>query len=266
MTSKNYFPNTLQQKKIYHYNQSAIFSCTFLPFTVLLLSFLTAVALYNIIVLKAELASLRAELRSYRRHSEHQNSVPIVLEHDGSDGMKRHITAEATLKEKIAADKVIMKNRSRRFVSGTQEQVFHSCLQLIADTTKQVEDEDDSSIIPWLLSFQQGTALEERQNKIYIKETGHFFIYGQVWFTDKVFVMGHVIQRKKAQKVGDDPSLVTLFKCIQNMPPSHPNNSCFTAGIAKLEEGDEIQLIIPSMKAKISLSGEGTFFGAIKIL
>uniref|UniRef100_A0A6I8Q4B3 TNF superfamily member 13b n=1 Tax=Xenopus tropicalis TaxID=8364 RepID=A0A6I8Q4B3_XENTR len=239
---------------------------TCLPHLIILLSFLMAVALYNIFVLRAELASLRAELRSYTHISEHQHSVPIVLEHDGFDGMKRHITAEATLKQKIAADKVLTKNRSRRFASGNQEQVFHSCLQLIADTTKQVDDEDDTTIIPWLLSFQQGTALEERQNKIYIKETGHFFIYGQVWFTDKLFVMGHVIQRKKAQKVGNDPSLVTLFKCIQNMPPSHPNNSCFTAGIAKLEEGDEIQLIVPSRKTKISLSGEGTFFGAIKIL
>uniref|UniRef100_A0A803J897 TNF superfamily member 13b n=1 Tax=Xenopus tropicalis TaxID=8364 RepID=A0A803J897_XENTR len=247
MTSQNNFPNTFHQKKIYHYSQSAVLSCTFLPFTVILLSFLMAVALYNIFVLRAELASLRAELRSYTHISEHQHSVPIVLEHDGFDGMKRHITAEATLKQKIAADKVLTKNRSRRFASGNQEQ-------------------DDTTIIPWLLSFQQGTALEERQNKIYIKETGHFFIYGQVWFTDKLFVMGHVIQRKKAQKVGNDPSLVTLFKCIQNMPPSHPNNSCFTAGIAKLEEGDEIQLIVPSRKTKISLSGEGTFFGAIKIL
>lgn len=39
---------------------------------------------------------------------------------------------------------------------------------------------DDSSIVPWLLSFKRGTALEEQGNKIVIKETGYFFIYGQV--------------------------------------------------------------------------------------
>lgn len=39
---------------------------------------------------------------------------------------------------------------------------------------------DGSSIVPWLLSFKRGTALEERGNKILVRETGYFFIYGQV--------------------------------------------------------------------------------------
>lgn len=119
---------------------------------------------------------------------------------------------------------------------------------------------DDSSIVPWLLSFKRGTALEEQGNKILVRETGYFFIYGQVkifynkmvefnyfpeiqhiiqtsmsfilqvLYTDEMFVMGHLIQRKKAHVVGDDLSLVTLFRCIQNMPHAHPNNSCYTAG------------------------------------
>lgn len=45
-----------------------------------------------------------------------------------------------------------------------------------------------------------------------------------------MFVMGHLIQRKKAHVVGDDLSLVTLFRCLQNMPETSPNNSCYTAG------------------------------------
>lgn len=37
-------------------------------------------------------------------------------------------------------------------------------------------------------------------------------------------------------------------------------------GIAKLEEGDELQLAIPREDAKISRDGDGTFFGALKLL
>lgn len=47
-------------------------------------------------------------------------------------------------------------------------------------TSKSLFLLDDSSIVPWLLSFKRGTALEEQGNKIVIKETGYFFIYGQV--------------------------------------------------------------------------------------
>ncbi|XP_068124127.1 protein ABHD13 isoform X3 [Hyperolius riggenbachi] len=162
------------------------------------------------------------------------------------------------------ANNLLMRMRSRRYVN--EGKVFSSCFQFIADITKHVEYEDDFTIIPWLLSIKQGDAFEEKQNKILIKENGLFFVYGQVWYTDKLFAMGHIIQRKKLHTVGNDPSLVTLFRCIQNMPQSYPNNSCFTGGIAKLEEGDELLLIVPRSNSEISLSGDGTFFGAIKIL
>lgn len=36
------------------------------------------------------------------------------------------------------------------------------------------------TFVPWLLSFKRGRALEEKENKILVKETGYFFIYGQV--------------------------------------------------------------------------------------
>ncbi|KAH0517352.1 Tumor necrosis factor ligand superfamily member 13B [Microtus ochrogaster] len=122
------------------------------------------------------------------------------------------------------------------------------------------------TFVPWLLSFKRGSALEERENKIVVKQTGYFFIYSQVLYTDTIFAMGHLIQRKKVHVFGDELSLVTLFRCIQNMPRTLPNNSCYSAGIARLEEGDEIQLAIPRENAQISRDGDGTFFGALKLL
>lgn len=108
--------------------------------------------------------------------------------------------------------------------------------------------------------------MEERENKIVVRQTGYFFIYSQVLYTDTIFAMGHLIQRKKVHVFGDELSLVTLFRCIQNMPRTLPNNSCYSAGIARLEEGDEIQLAIPRENAQISRDGDGTFFGALKLL
>uniref|UniRef100_H3A938 TNF superfamily member 13b n=2 Tax=Latimeria chalumnae TaxID=7897 RepID=H3A938_LATCH len=122
------------------------------------------------------------------------------------------------------------------------------------------------TVVPWLLSFKRGSALEDKRNKILIKEAGYFFIYGQVFYKDSRHAMGHFIRRKKANIVGNELSPVNLFRCVQNMSQTSPYNSCYTAGIAKLEEGDELDLIIPRCKAIIELSGDATFFGAIKLL
>ncbi|XP_060040004.1 tumor necrosis factor ligand superfamily member 13B [Erinaceus europaeus] len=144
--------------------------------------------------------------------------------------------------------------------------VTQDCLQLIADHGTPTIRKGAYTFVPWLLSFKRGRALEERDHKILVKEAGYFFIYGQVLYTDPTFAMGHVIQRRKVHVFGDELSLVTLFRCIQNMPQTLPNNSCYSAGIAKLEEGDELQLAIPREDAKISRDGDATFFGALKLL
>lgn len=160
----------------------------------------------------------------------------------------------------------IQSNRSKRAAQDAEETVTQDCLQLIADSDMPTIRKGAYTFVPWLLSFKRGRALEEKENKIVVKETGYFFIYGQVLYTDNTFAMGHLIQRKKVHVFGDELSLVTLFRCIQNMPETLPNNSCYSAGIAKLEEGDELQLAIPREDAKISRDGDGTFFGALKLL
>ncbi|XP_069859407.1 tumor necrosis factor ligand superfamily member 13B [Dipodomys merriami] len=156
--------------------------------------------------------------------------------------------------------------RHKRALEGAEETVSQDCLQLIADSDMPTIRKGSYTFVPWLLSFKRGRALEEKENKIVVKETGYFFIYGQVLYTDNTFAMGHLIQRKKVHVFGDELSLVTLFRCIQNMPETLPNNSCYSAGIAKLEEGDELQLAIPRENAQISLDGDGTFFGALKLI
>ncbi|KAJ6659667.1 hypothetical protein lerEdw1_018636 [Lerista edwardsae] len=258
-------------------NHKSLFLLLFLGFAMFVTFCLAAVALYHIIELKAELALLTSKLnckiqtrtsfplslKSREKNNKVLTYVPYLKmsESDSSQGIT---SGPHRIRQEVTRSGG--KRRMKRSPQHTTEAVLQSCLQLMADSRSNVQQQDDSSIVPWLLSFKRGTALEEQGNKILVRETGYFFVYGQVLYTDEMFVMGHLIQRKKAHVVGDDLSLVTLFRCIQNMPHANPNNSCYTAGIAKLEEGDELHLTIPRRGANIALDGDATFFGAVRIL
>uniref|UniRef100_A0A8C0I4B5 TNF superfamily member 13b n=1 Tax=Balaenoptera musculus TaxID=9771 RepID=A0A8C0I4B5_BALMU len=212
---------------------------------------LTVLSFCRVAALQAELGRLRAELRELpgapRAGAAAPRAGSLALPAPGESNSSQS-------------------SRSKRGLPDAEETVTQDCLQLIADSDTPTIRKGAYTFVPWLLSFKRGRALEERENKILVKETGYFFIYGQVLYTDNTFAMGHLIQRKKVHVFGDELSLVTLFRCIQNMPETLPNNSCYSAGIAKLEEGDELQLAIPREDAKISRDGDGTFFGALKLL
>ncbi|XP_048656600.1 tumor necrosis factor ligand superfamily member 13B isoform X2 [Marmota marmota marmota] len=207
----------------------------------LLSSGLTLISFYRVATLQADLESLRAELQGHRAPMPTPTQARAAA--PAAPAGLKGIFAAAALGESHSSPG----SRNRRALEGSQETGAYT-------------------FVPWLLSFKRGRALEEKENKIVVKETGYFFIYGQVLYTDSTFAMGHLIQRKKVHVFGDELSLVTLFRCIQNMPETLPNNSCYSAGIAKLEEGDELQLAIPREDAKISRDGDGTFFGALKLL
>lgn len=254
----------------------------------LLSSSFTAMSLYQLAVLQADLMSLRMELQSYR-----SSATPAAPGAPGlSAGVKLPTPAAPGPHNSSRGQ------RNRRAFQGPEETeqdvdlsatpvpslpgnchashhdenglnlrtIIQDCLQLIADSNTPTIRKGTYTFVPWLLSFKRGNALEEKENKIVVRQTGYFFIYSQVLYTDPIFAMGHVIQRKKIHVFGDELSLVTLFRCIQNMPKTLPNNSCYSAGIAKLEEGDEIQLAIPRENAQISRNGDDTFFGALKLL
>ncbi|XP_004423224.1 PREDICTED: tumor necrosis factor ligand superfamily member 13B [Ceratotherium simum simum] len=230
---------------------------------------LTVVSFCRVVALQTELGSLREELQA--QHAERPPGPPRAGAAAPRAAVRQAAAATSALKGIFAPPALGESNsnqssRSKRAVSDSEETVTQDCLQLIADSDTPTIRKGAYTFVPWLLSFKRGRALEERENKILVKETGYFFIYGQVLYTDNTFAMGHLIQRKKVHVFGDELSLVTLFRCIQNMPETLPNNSCYSAGIAKLEEGDELQLAIPREDAKISRDGDGTFFGALKLL
>ncbi|XP_043927281.1 tumor necrosis factor ligand superfamily member 13B [Protopterus annectens] len=258
--------------------QKCVIISAVLLFAALVSCCVAAASLYQVLKVKAELKALQEKLDCNRRSAE-QVSLPV------SDDKLRNVaqqqgdkqTAGTHLEDRwmsYSQEEVPMTvsaMRTRRAVLPSEGQVFQPCLQLIADGTGNKDDAknlqtEGSTQVPWHLSFKRGNALNKQDNKILVLEAGHYFVYSQVWYTDSTFTMGHFIQRKKAILVGDEASVVILFRCIQSMPLKYPNNSCYTAGIAKLEEGDVLDLIIPRVNANISLFGDATFFGAIKLL
>ncbi|XP_031194855.1 tumor necrosis factor ligand superfamily member 13B isoform X2 [Mastomys coucha] len=241
----------------------------------LLSSSFTAMSLYQLAALQADLMSLRVELQSYRG-----SATPAT---PGAPGLTAGVKLLTTAAPRPHNSSRGHRNRRAFQGPGETEQdvdlsappapclpgcrhsqnddnglnlrtIIQDCLQLIADSDTPTIRKGTYTFVPWLLSFKRGNALEEKENKIV------------VLYTDPIFAMGHVIQRKKVHVFGDELSLVTLFRCIQNMPKTLPNNSCYSAGIARLEEGDEIQLAIPRENAQISRNGDDTFFGALKLL
>ncbi|KAG9340941.1 hypothetical protein JZ751_020134 [Albula glossodonta] len=89
----------------------------------------------------------------------------------------------------------------------------------------------------------------------------------QVLFHDPEIVMGHVIRRRKSNLSGTEPRFTDLLRCLQEMPKTHCANSCYTAGMVKLEREDELELVILCRpQAEVSMDADSTFFGIIQLL
>ncbi|KAG7463407.1 hypothetical protein MATL_G00176200 [Megalops atlanticus] len=135
---------------------------------------------------------------------------------------------------------------------------------LSRDTPKTRQDGHTS--VPLRVTLLRGTALQEEDSTILVREGGFYFVYSQVYYTDKTFAMGHIILQKKRNVAADDLQEVPLFRCIQDMNQNLPHNTCYTAGVVRLQAGDKVELLIPRQSASVSLDTDSTFFGAFKML
>ncbi|XP_028816224.1 tumor necrosis factor ligand superfamily member 13B-like [Denticeps clupeoides] len=115
------------------------------------------------------------------------------------------------------------------------------------------------TIIPWTVGVKQGQAISAVDNKMIVQEEGYFMVYGQVLFHNEGTVMGYSIRRHNPGRRSGE-----LFHCLQEMPEQGGANTCHTAGIAKLNRSDELELAIPDRpRAQIAMDPESTFFGMI---
>lgn len=224
-------------------------------------SSLSAFSLYQLVALRAEVEGLKSEVgrrREEGREAKHAGQIENIGRRSSQESLHPPGFPHA-----------FPPIRKKRLVSGSEASVSQPFLQLLANNSRKTFQKEYNSEphtgIPWQAGLRRGSALETDGDSMLVTEEGFYFVYSQVYYMDSTFAMGHVVIRRKRNVVGDEPQYVILFRCIQNMNPVHPYNTCYTGGIVKLEVGDHLELLIPRATANVSLYGDTTFLGAVKL-
>ncbi|KAM4558306.1 tumor necrosis factor ligand superfamily member 13B isoform 2-T2 [Odontesthes bonariensis] len=228
-------------------------------------SSLSALSLYQLVALRAEVEGLKSDISRRREEGQEvgrrgqDRVVSAQTEHIGG----RRSSQEPP--QQPGSQHAFSLMRKKRMVPGTEMLVSQPCLQLLANNSRKTFNKGSYTGIPWQAGLRRGSALEAVSDRIEVREEGFYFVYSQVFYTDSTFTMGHVVIRWKRYVVGNEDQDVHLFRCIQSMDPVHSFNTCYTGGIVKLEVGDYLELLIPRSMAHVSLEGDSTFLGALKL-
>ncbi|XP_037542436.1 tumor necrosis factor ligand superfamily member 13B [Nematolebias whitei] len=221
-------------------------------------SSLSALSLYQLVALRAEVEVLKSEITRRREGQEARQR-----------GQTESISSRSNVQESPSSQHAFNQIRKRRTLLESERSASQSCLQLLANNIRKPFIKDLPSGpytgIPWQAGLRRGSALEADGDRIVVREEGFYFVYSQVYYMDSTFTMGHVVIRWKKYVVGNEEPDVQLFRCIQSMNPTYSFNTCYTGGIVKLERGDFLELLIPRSVANISLEGDSTFLGAFKL-
>uniref|UniRef100_A0A8C8TZB9 Tumor necrosis factor ligand superfamily member 13 n=1 Tax=Peromyscus maniculatus bairdii TaxID=230844 RepID=A0A8C8TZB9_PERMB len=136
----------------------------------------------------------------------------------------------------------------------------HSILHLVPVNITSKVDSDVTEVI-WQPALRRGRGLEAQGYVVRVWDTGIYLLYSQVLFHDVTFTMGQVVSRESQGR------RETLFRCVRSMPsdPDRAYNSCYSAGVFHLHQGDILTVKIPRANAKLSLSPHGTFLGCVKL-
>ncbi|XP_071779165.1 tumor necrosis factor ligand superfamily member 13B-like [Centroberyx gerrardi] len=139
-----------------------------------------------------------------------------------------------------------------------------SFLQLTANTNKQPYVRGNVTVIPWTVAVQQGHAISPKANRIVVQEDGYYMVFGQVLFESSGAIMGHIVRSWGSTESGMRST--ELLRCLQEMSQATSVNTCYTAGTVKLNQRDELELVIPNRpQAVISMDAHSTFFGVMQL-
>ncbi|XP_051938377.1 tumor necrosis factor ligand superfamily member 13B isoform X2 [Hippocampus zosterae] len=141
-----------------------------LTLAVITSSSLSALSLYRLVVLSAEVDGLKSEV--FRRREESQEAKrgeqDVSDKRSGQDDRQHPFTLL----------------RRRRMVSGTDTSVSQSCLQLLADKSRKIFRKDFAlepyTGIPWMTGLTRGSSLEVVGDNMLVREEGFYFVYSQV--------------------------------------------------------------------------------------
>ncbi|XP_060732228.1 tumor necrosis factor ligand superfamily member 13B isoform X1 [Tachysurus vachellii] len=233
-------------------------------------SSLSALSLYHMLALHAEVEVLKSEVS---RRREGCRDTPVESMRGPQHQQREDDANTAPVRNSVVPP------RMQTEASGRQQEqlrlkkrslgTLQPFLQMIPDSKRATFQKDFAmekhTGIPWQAGLQRGEALEADQDVIVVKEEGYYFIYSQVYFQDPHYAMGYIMIRMKKHVVGDESQHVVLFRCIQTMNVKVPYNTCYTGGIVKLDVGDTVELLIPRPTASLFLDGDCTYMGAIKL-
>ncbi|XP_031443001.1 tumor necrosis factor ligand superfamily member 13B-like isoform X2 [Clupea harengus] len=122
------------------------------------------------------------------------------------------------------------------------------------------------TVIPWTVAIHQGSAVTASDNKIIVQQDSYFMVFGQVLYHNQGTIMGHLIRQHPANASGTETGYRDLFRCLQEMPTENSANTCYTAGIVKLDRNDQLELVIPDRPhTQVAMDTESTFFGIIQL-
>ncbi|XP_031713987.1 tumor necrosis factor ligand superfamily member 13B-like isoform X1 [Anarrhichthys ocellatus] len=229
-----------------------------------------------------------------------QGDIILQLNQPRSEGVNGKMAKMSQTREDIKPSTLQKAQSSLKISSRRVKRQQGSCraptsfLQLTANTDKQPDIRGNITVIPWTVSAQQGNAISQKENRIIVQEDGYYLVFGQVWchcnssitklilhqicsnwsanvllnsqvlFRGPSTVMGHIIRSLGSTRTGTTST--ELLRCLQEMPSETPANTCYTAGIVRLHQDDELELVIPYRPhALISMDAEFTFFGVIQL-
>ncbi|CDQ92381.1 unnamed protein product [Oncorhynchus mykiss] len=242
-------------------------------------SSLSALSLFHLLALRAEVEGLRAGVFHRREENTGKTSNTILWDYlylfDMLKGDIARCQFCSVFRLYSGAVSLTLQTRNNHNYKYNKNKMSQPCLQMLADSNRETFQKEFAlephTGIPWQEVLRRGSALEAESDSILVREEGYYFVYSQVstgrlhertW----MFAMGHVVTRKKRNVVGDEAQHVTLFRCIQDMNPVYLYNTCYTGGIVKLEVGDMVELLIPRSTANISLDGDSSFLGAFRLV
>lgn len=142
-----------------------------------------------------------------------------------------------------------------------------SFLQMTAMANEKPIQRGNVTVIPWTVAIQQGSAVTASDNKIIVQQDSYFMVFGQVLYHNQGVIMGHLIRQQPSSSSGSDGGYRDLFRCLQEMPTAETSaNTCYTAGIVKLDRNDQLELVIPDRPhAQVAMDTASTFFGIIQL-
>uniref|UniRef100_A0A4X2JW70 TNF superfamily member 13 n=2 Tax=Vombatus ursinus TaxID=29139 RepID=A0A4X2JW70_VOMUR len=197
---------------------------------------------------QAELQTLRGEVAQLKRnggsHQKGDRQPVLILHKQGTDELK---------------EEEMSRRKREVFTQEHQHKRKRSVLHLIPINSTSREDSDVTEIM-WEPALRHGGGLEPQGHVVGVRETGMYLLYSQVLFHDVTFTMGQVVYRE-----GQGREI--LSRCVCSMPSNlhQAYNSCYTAGVFQLYQGDILSLTIPRAGAKLDLTPHGTFLGLVKL-